>query len=94
MNKEILSNEAKQQIAALKKIRMWRTIAIAFSTIGVAVTYAAMSGESKELLWCILGIGLIVISISCAAVFNLGIKNGSKNVEKILSVLEGKTYEI
>lgn len=82
------------QMNALRKIRTWRTVAIALSTIGVAVVYAAMGGESRNLLWGILGIGMILISISCAALLNLGLKNGNRNVEKILNVLEGKPYEV
>lgn len=92
--KERLSKEAGMQIAALKKIRVWRTIAIALSTLGVAVVYANMAGESGNLICGILGISLIVISIVCAAVLNLGLKNGRRNVEKILDILEGKTYGV
>lgn len=92
--KEILSKEAGMQIVALKKIRVWRTVAIALSTLGVAVVYANMACESGNLACSILGISLIVISIVCAAVLNLGLKNGRRNVEKILNILEGKTYGI
>ncbi len=94
MEKRTLSKEAQMQMNALRKIRTWRTVAIALSTIGVAVVYAAMGGESRNLLWGILGIGMILISISCAALLNLGLKNGNRNVEKILNVLEGKPYEV
>ncbi len=92
--KERLSREAGMQVAALKKIRMWRTIAIALSTLGVAVVYANAAGKSGSLVCSILGISLIVISIVCAAVLNLGLKNGRRNVEKILNILEGKTYGV
>ena len=92
--KERLSKEAGMQIAALKKIRVWRTVAIALSTLGVAAVYANMAGESGNLVCGILGISLIVVSIVCAAVLNLGLKNGRRNVEKILNVLERKTYGV
>lgn len=94
VEKKRLSKEAQMQLAALKTIRMWRTVAVALSTIGVAVTYAAMAGESRSLAWGIPGICLIVISAGCAAVLNLGLKNGRRNVEKILNVLEGRIYEV
>ena len=82
------------QIAALRKIRIWRTIAVALSTLGVAVTYANMAGADKNLVCGILGISLIVIGIAAATVMNLGLKNGRQNVEKILNVLEGRTDEV
>lgn len=55
-----LSKEAEMQLAALKRISHWKTIALAISTIGVAG----------------------------AVVFNLGLKNGRRNVEKILNILD------
>lgn len=94
VRENFLSTEAKMQIAALKKIRLWRTIAIAFSTLGVALTYAGMAGADRNIVCGILGVSLIVISIVCAVVLNLGLKNGRRNVEKILNALEVRTDEV
>lgn len=90
VKKESLSKEAEMQINALKKIRTWKTISIAVSTIGVAAAYAGFAGQNRYLFLGILGIVLIVLGIICAGVLNLGLKNGRRNVEKILNVLEGK----
>ena len=94
VEKKRLSKEAELQIQALKRIRVWRTISIAFSTLGVALTYAGIAGKNHSIFIGILGILLIIVSIGCAVVFNLGLKNGRRNVEKILNVLNGKAYEI
>lgn len=94
VEKKRLSLEVKMQLKALKKIRLWRTIAIAISTIGAALTYAAFAGDSQRIFLGILGIILIFISIGCAVIFNLGLKNGERNVEKILKVLESCAHEI
>lgn len=39
-----LSKEAEMQLAALKRISHWKTIALAISTIGVAGAYAGFAG--------------------------------------------------
>ena len=94
VEKRRLSKEAGQQINALKKISRWRTIAIAVSTIGVALAYAGIAGTDQNLFFGIFGIILAIVSIGCAVFINLGLKNGRRNVEKILNVLGEKAYEI
>ena len=88
--KNRLSKEAEMQIHSLHRIGVWRTIAIAFSTLGVAITYAGLAGRNQSIFLGILGIILIIVSVCFAIVFNLGIKNGKRNVEKILDALNGK----
>lgn len=94
VEKRSLSIEAEMQINALKKISIWRTIAVVFSTIGVAVTYAGMAVGDRPMILGILGIILIIVSAGCAILLNLGLRNGRKNVEKILNILDKKTYEV
>lgn len=88
VEKKRLSKEAKMQIAALKKIERWKTIALAASIIGVAVTYAGFAGMEQNVFFSILGITIIIISTVSAIVLNLGLKNGRRNVEKILGILD------
>lgn len=87
VEKRNLSKEAQMQMDALKKISRWRTIAIALSTLGVAAIYAAAAGTTHNLFLGILGIIIILISAGSAVILNLGLKNGRRNVEKILNVL-------
>lgn len=94
IKKESLSKEARMQMNALKQISRWRMFAIAFSTIGVAITYAGMAGESHSMFLSILGIALIILSVGIAMMLNLGLRNGRRNVEKILNVLEENNYEV
>ena len=94
VEKNRLSKEAEMQIHYLLRISVWRTIAIAFSTLGVAITYAGLAGRNQSIFLGILGIILIIVSTGCAIVLGLGLKNGRRNVEKILDVLNGKAYEI
>ena len=92
--RETIKKEAEMQIKALKQIKSWIKIAIFISTAGVAVTYAGFFGAENNLFLGIPGILLIIIGTLLAAVMNLGVKNGKRNVEKMLALLsEGGTYE-
>ncbi len=85
-----LSKEAEMQLKALQKIKKWKNYAIAASTIGVAVTYAGLAGTSRSLFLGILGVIIILAGSGCAMILNLGIKNGKRNVEKMLAALDVK----
>ncbi len=89
VEKEHLLTEARMQTAALKKINVWKKLAIVVSTIGVATAYAGLSATPSHLFPGILGICLMVLGFAAAAVLNLGIKNGRRNVEKMIRVIEG-----
>lgn len=83
-----LAEEAGLQIKALKRISTWRNLAIAISTIGVALLYAGYAGSSTGHFIGISGIIMILFGVLGAIVFNLGLKNGRRNVEKILNILD------
>ena len=51
-----LSKEAEMQLAALKRISHWKTIALAISTIGVAGAYAGFAGLPRHTFLGVLGI--------------------------------------
>ncbi len=89
VEKEHLLTEARMQTAALKKINVWKKLAIVASTIGVVIAYAGLSATPSHLFPGILGIFLMVLGFAAAAVLNLGIKNGRRNVEKMIRVIEG-----
>lgn len=93
IEKKRMMREAELQMEALKKINVWKLIAIAFSTIGVAVTYAGLAGQSRHIFLGILGIVIILVSMLAALLLNLGLRNGRKNVEKILNIVD-KKYEV
>lgn len=76
------------QMRALKTIRVWMMIAIAVSTLGAALLYAGLAGTNGNLLFHVLGILLMVSGLAAALIINLGLKNGRKNVEKILDRIQ------
>lgn len=93
LKEENLLTEAKMQAAALKKINTWKKFAIVISGVGVAIAYAGLSETPSRFFSGILGILLMVAGFTAAAACNLGLKNGRRNVEKMIRVIEsaGKT---
>lgn len=86
MSKESLLKEADLQNKALKIIQKWLYIAIAISTMGAAITYYGFRGEQKVML--VFGIIIIVIGTLAAMIINFGMRNGRRNVERILRAIE------
>lgn len=86
--KDSLLTEAKMQIKALKKINEWKKLAMVVSTIGIAIAYAGIAGTPSHLLLGILGILLTLAGAVAAVVTNLGLKNGRRNVEKMIHVID------
>lgn len=90
MKKNRLSQEAELQMKALARISRWKTAALFISAVGAAFVYAGFAGIQRNLFLGIPGILLTAAGFGSAAVFNLGLKNGRRNVEKILNVLNGE----
>ena len=63
---------------------------LALSAIGVAIAYAGFAGTKQYTFLGILGIAIIIISTICGIILNLGLKNGRKNVEKIILHISDK----
>lgn len=80
---------------ALAQINRWKATALFVSALGAAFAYAGFAGTQRNLFLAIPGILLILAGFGSAAVFNLGIKNGRRNVERMLNILDGEGgYEI
>lgn len=86
--KRILSGEARMQLQAIKRIGIWRKICMILSTFGLAAAYAGFAGTQNHLFLGIFGILVMFLAICAASILNIGIKNGKRNVEKMLDVLE------
>lgn len=87
IEKRRLSQEAEMQLTALKRINRWKNTALILSAAGVAIAYNGLAG-GRNLILGILGIILIVVGALCAIILNLGLKNGRRNVEKIIDILD------
>lgn len=88
--KENIAIEAQKQIEALRKIDIWKNIAVLVSTLGVAAAYAGLAGTSRNLFLGIPGVIIILFGAGRALLLNLGLRNGRRNVAKMLDVLDKK----
>ena len=84
----VLRDEAEQQTRALMRIGRWRSAAVGLSAVGVVLAYMGFAGADRNLFLGIPGIALIVIGAACAVILNQGLRNGRRNVEKMLGILE------
>ena len=66
---------------ALGQIERWKKTALALSAVGVAFLYAGIGGQKENIFFSILGISLLFAGVGSAAVLNLGLRNGKRNVE-------------
>ena len=80
--------EAKRQSEALKRISRWRAMAVLMSAIGIVFTWMGFGRGLISVPFCVIGILMILTGTVLAVIFNLGIKNGRTNVEKILDAVE------
>lgn len=84
--KRELLREAEMQMKALKTIRKWLAIAIGISTVGGAMAYWGFAGAVTHVIVGSLGIFLAAVSLLCALVINYGMRNGQRNVQRILEL--------
>lgn len=79
--------EAHMQTQALQTLRVWLRIAYSAIALGFLLSWwIYMMGGPQQFGW--VGIVLLVVGVLCAVPLHIGIKNGQKNVEKMLEVLK------
>lgn len=86
--KKALIKEAQMQSEALTRIAHWRTAAMFLAALGVVFAWLGFSRSSVHVIAGVLGVLMTVISFLLAVVFNIGIRNGNRNVQKILDAAE------
>jgi len=91
MNRKALLQEAMQQKQALKQLSHWMRNAMLLSSCAVVIAWWGLSGAGLRFVCGIAGVILAIASAGCAAVIGLGIRNGRRNVEHILTAAENKT---
>lgn len=84
----VMRDEAEKQTRALKRIGRWRSMAVGLSAVGVVLAYMGFAAADRNLLLGIPGIALLLVGAACAVVLNQGLRNGRRNVEKMLGILE------
>ena len=74
--KKLLIDEADKQVKVLKNLKKWLRNFMGFSTIGLVIACWGIQGTTLQFAFGIIGI-----------IINMGIKNGEKNVKKILKIV-------
>lgn len=87
MNKSQLIEEARRQSEALKRLSAWRAWAFAFSAVGIFLAYLGFSRTGNIVLG-LFGTLIMILGIAAAGVINQGIRNGSRNVNRILDAAQ------
>lgn len=90
LNKKQLIREAEQQKNALKQLSRWVTYAMLFSSCMMVLTWWGFTGTGIRFILGGVGTFLMIAGIICAAIIGLGIRNGRRNVERILQAIEIK----
>lgn len=88
LNKKQLIREAEQQKNALKQLTRWMKYAMIFSSCAMVLTWWGLTGAGVQLALGIAGVVLTIVGILCAALIGLGVRNGRRNVERILQAAQ------
>ena len=84
-----LMQEAKRQSQALKMIGRWRTIGFVAAAVGAVLLYNGLTGADRSIPLIALGTVIVAVGMAAAILCDMGIRNGRRNVEKILDAAQG-----
>ncbi|AAK79429.1 hypothetical protein BJV85_002534 [Clostridium acetobutylicum] len=82
--------EAKQQSRLLKNLSKWSRNVMGLSSIGVVIAYYGLSHSGIKFAFGVFGILFTVICASACFLINLAIRNGRRNVNHILEMINSK----
>lgn len=85
-----LVEEAKKQSAALKTIGKWRRWAMVIAGIGAVLIYGGLTHSPQWVPLTVVGAAVTILGLMAAIACDMGIRNGRKNVEKILDAADRK----
>ena len=88
-----LMQEAKRQSEALKMIGRWRTIGFVVAAVGAVLLYNGLTGAGRSIALIVLGTVVVAVGMAAAILCDMGIRNGRRNVEKILDAAQGESSQ-
>ena len=88
-----LMQEAKRQSEALKMIGRWRTIGFVVAAVGAVLLYNGLTGAGRSIPLIVLGTVVVAVGMAAAILCDMGIRNGRRNVEKILDAAQGESSQ-
>ena len=87
-SRQMLIEEARKQSEALRSISRWRSIAFIIAAVGAALIYGGVVRSAMRTPLIAIGAVITALGLAAAVVCDMGIRNGRKNVEKILDAAE------
>ena len=88
-----LMQEAKRQSEALKMIGRWRTIGFVVAAVGAVLLYNGLTGGGRSIPLIVFGTVVVAIGMAAAILCDMGIRNGRRNVEKILDAAQRESSQ-
>ena len=88
LNQTQLIKEAAQQQEALQRLRKWLRNVMLVSSCAAVLAWWGLRGEEVRFAFGIGGLVFVGLSVLCAVVLGLGIRNGQRNIEHILQAAE------
>lgn len=85
--KKQMMYEAAMQNKMLLNLSKWFRNAMILSSVGVIIAYYGLSGSGTKFAFGILGVLFTVICVIACLIINLAIRNGRKNVNHILELI-------
>jgi hypothetical protein len=92
--KEAWLKEAKMQMQAIATLEKYNMASLATAGVGAALCYFAVTAANRNPLFIVCSLILAIFGAVSSMVLNLGIRNGKRNVEKILNAVEDKEVEV
>ena len=92
--KEAWLKEAKMQMQAIATLEKYNMASLATAGVGAALCYFAVTAANRNPLFIVCSLILAIFGAVSSMVLNLGIRNGKRNVEKILNAGEGKEEKV
>lgn len=92
--KEAWLKEAKMQMQAIATLEKYNMASLATAGVGAALCYFAVTAANRNPLFIVCSLILAIFGAVSSMVLNLGIRNGKRNVEKILNAVEGKEEKV
>jgi hypothetical protein len=92
--KEAWLKEAKMQMQAIATLEKYNIASLATAGVGAALCYFAVTAANRNPLFIVCSLILAIFGAVSSMVLNLGIRNGKRNVEKILNAVEGKEEKV
>lgn len=85
--KKQMMYESKMQTKMLKNLSNWSRNTMVLSSMGVVMAYYGLSQSGIKFAFGIFGVVFAVICVIACLIINLGIRNGRRNVNHILELI-------